>query len=156
MDAVANEDDWCVNVSGWLAGLIFRNNVGVVGQGDWRTAGAGDREGAFVLKRVDGVKRNLLKPASVVARRRKAVQRELRGDVFGGKLIAARAGAAAFQQVEREKAHVGTHVLGVDGFCSLTRSGWETGNGGNRQLLGGCGNGERDDESEELEVHGIS
>jgi hypothetical protein len=64
---------------------------------------------------VDGVEGNALEISAVVARRLNSSERELGGNVFGGQLPAAGAGTAAFEQIEREEADMGTNLLRIDG-----------------------------------------
>ena len=89
-----------------------------VGQIDRLAVGGNKGEFGLVLDGVDGEERNALEVGAVVARRLKAVQSELRGDVLGGQLAAPRAGTAAFEQIEREKAHMGANLFRVDGAAA--------------------------------------
>ena len=52
----------------------------------------------------DSDHRNFLHVGAVVAGRLQSIQRELRGDVFGGDVAAALSGAAAFEQIVRQEA----------------------------------------------------
>ena len=42
------------------------------------------------------------------------IKRELRGDIFGGEIASARAHAAAFEQIARQKLHVRANALAGD------------------------------------------
>ncbi len=57
---------------------------------------------------------DLLQIAAVVPRGLQAVQRKLRGDVLRRNVAAARAGAAALEQIVRQKTHMRADVLRVD------------------------------------------
>ena len=54
---------------------------------------------------------NLLHISAVVTGRLEPVQRELRGNVFGGNVAATLPGPAALEQIVRQEAHVGTDTL---------------------------------------------
>ena len=116
----------------------FDNDLRAIGEIDrlsrWRA-----RRQNLVLSSigVHGEERDLLEVGAVVACGLEAGERELRGDVFGGKLGAARAGAAAFEQIEREEAHVGANLLGIDGSGCGAGCGRQACDGGNRFCV--CG-----------------
>ncbi len=142
IDAVAHEHDWSIDVGGRLAALVLDDEVGVVGE---RHGCPGFRHKSkfgrgFVG--VHGIQVDFLKVGAVVARGLQPVQGELGRDVLRRQLRAALAGAAAFQQVACEKAHMGADVLGIDQRGGIARRGrnarhlWDGGNlclGGNRQ-----------------------
>ena len=123
-DSVADEDDGSVDV-GDLSELAVVDGV-VVGVGQIVGVQHDRHAAALRLIRHEGEVRlvadslgsdevDLLQVGSVVARGLEAVERELRGDVLRGDLSAARAGAAAFQQIVGEKFYVRTNFFRVDG-----------------------------------------
>jgi hypothetical protein len=72
----------------------------------------------------------LLEVGAVVAAGFEAVEGELGGDVLGGDLAAAEAGAAAFEEIVGEELDVGADLFGINGsFGSFD---------GGRDLLGEC------------------
>ena len=79
---------------------------------------------------------DLLEVGAVVAGGLEAVEGELGGDVLGGQIAAAEAGAAAFQEVVGEEADVGADVFGVDGLLGRLDG------GGQGRLRVQRGNGE--------------
>ena len=81
-------------------------------------------EFGFVFDGVHGVERDALEVGAVVAGWLQSGQGKLRGDVLGGKLGSASAGAAAFEQIERQKADMGANLLRIDGFGGGTGSLW--------------------------------
>ena len=91
----------------------------------------------FVLDGVHGDERDFLEVAGFstygVACGFEAVERELGSDVFGGKLGAARAGPAAFQQIKRQKAHVRANLFRIDGGGSGTGCSGQTCDGRNSE-----------------------
>ena len=75
------------------------------------------RELRLVLHGVDSVERHALEVGVVVARRLHAIEGELGGDVLRGQLVAASTRSAAFEQIERQKAHMGANLFGINGRC---------------------------------------
>ena len=69
----------------------------------------------------DSYQRDLLHVGAVIARRLQAILGELGGDVFRREIAAALAGAAAFQKIVRQKAHMPANVFGIDGLESDER-----------------------------------
>ena len=65
-------------------------------------------------KRGDADHGHFLEVGAVVTGGLQAVERELRGDVFGGDVAAALADAAAFEQVAREKLDVRANFFRID------------------------------------------
>ena len=58
--------------------------------------------------------REILEIGPVIAGRFQSAERKLRGDVFGGQIAAARADAAAFEQIAGQEFHVRAHALAGD------------------------------------------
>ena len=94
----------------WSLATISR----AIGEIDGLAAGRNKRELRLVLDGVHGVQRDSLEICAVVAGGLDAGERKLRGDVLGGQLASARAGSAAFEQIEREKAHMRANLFGID------------------------------------------
>jgi hypothetical protein len=132
MNAIAHKDDGRVEVGGLLPGLVLGYNLCPVGEVDGLALGGHERKFRLVLDGMHSVERDALKVGAVVARRLNASQGKLRGNVLGGQLAAAHAGAAALEQVEREKAHVGANLFGVDGSSGSARGRRQAGNLWNR------------------------
>ena len=115
MDAVADKDNRRIKVGGLLPCLVFGDDLGAIGQVNRLAAGWNKRELCLVLNGVDGQQRNALKVGAVVSRRLKAGKRKLRGNVLGGELVSACARPAAFQQIERQEAHMCANFFRIDG-----------------------------------------
>ena len=111
-----------------LAGLVLGDDVGTVLQVHG-LACVGRREGelCLVLQGVHGVERHALEVRVVVAGGLHALERELGSDVLGGQLVSARAGTAAFEQIERQELHVGADFFWVDGGSGGAGGGGQTG-----------------------------
>src|SRR5690349_2844785 len=60
---------------------------------------------------LDADQRDLLEVRPAIARRFQASQCKLRGDVLGGELVAARARAATFEHVARQKLHMRANAV---------------------------------------------
>ena len=137
MNAVTDKDDRCINRSRTLPGFIFRHNLGTVGEIDRRALRWHKRKFCFVFVSVHRKERNLLEIGPVVAGGLQALKRKLRGNVLSRKLGAARPWPAAFEQIEREKAHMRANLARIDGFSGLARrygQSVDSGHGG--RLLG--------------------
>ena len=127
MNAVTDEDDGRVEVRSRLAGFVFGDDLGGVGELDGLAGSGLECEFGLVFDGVDGDQWNALEVGAVVARRLNPGQGKLCGDVLGGKLCAAGAGATAFEQIQREEADVSADFFGIDGGCGGAGSGWNTG-----------------------------
>jgi hypothetical protein len=123
VNAVSHKHNRRIEVCRRLAGFIFRHDLAAVSEFDRLAARRHESEFRFVLDGMHGDERHFLEVAAVIAGGFEAVESELRFDVFGGKLSTARAGSSAFEQIEREKAHMGANLFRIDG--------------------GGCGTGSR-------------
>ena len=134
IDAIADEDDGGAEVGGGLAGLVLGDDLRAVVQRDRLAACWDEGEFGLVLDGVHGVEGHALEVGSVVARRLHAGEGKLRGDVFGGQFGSARAGPAAFKQIEREKAHVGADLFRIDGPGGGAGGRGQAGDGGNHGL----------------------
>ena len=78
------------------------------------------RHGGFGGDGVHADEVDLLEIGAVVAAGFEAVEGELGGDVLGGDLAAAEAGAASFEEIVGEELDVGADLFGVDGgFCGF-------------------------------------
>src|ERR1700742_550326 len=89
----------------------------------------------LILDGMNGVKGHLLEIGPVFSRRLQPVKSKLRGDIIGGDISAACAGTTAFEEVAREKAHLGTDLFRINGGRSLTGSFRNTGDDRNGSLL---------------------
>ena len=123
-DAVADEDDGGVDVDGGGEGAVgdgvvvaVLEVVGVERDADlaFGAFGRDDGHGGFVGDGVHADEVDLLEVGAVVAAGFEAVEGELGGDVLGGDLAAAEAGAAAFEEIVGEELDVGADFFGVDG-----------------------------------------
>ena len=102
--------------------------------------GRDDGHGGFFGDGVHADHVDLLEVGAVVAAGFEAVEGELGGDVLGGDLAAAEAGAASFEEIVGEELDVGADLFGVDG-------GFGGFDGGRDGLLGlSAGGGENEEE----------
>src|SRR5215831_14092688 len=131
VDAVTDEDNRRVYVGCGLAGFVFRNDLAAVDEIDGLPIFRDEGKLCFVFDGMDGEERDLLEEGVVVAGRLEAVKGELGGNVFGGELVATSAGAAAFQQIERQEANVSADSLRVDGCGGGAGNRRQAGNGVN-------------------------
>src|ERR1035438_2891090 len=114
-DAVADEDDGGVDVDERSVARVVDDVVGAEGEGHGGAGGGREREDGGVA--VDGHAEEgyLLEEGAVVTAGLEAGEGELGGDVFGGEIASADAGAAAFEKIVGEEADVGANFFGVDG-----------------------------------------
>ncbi len=122
-NAVTDEYDRRVEVRGVLAGLVFGDDVGAIGEIGGLTACGFERELCFVFESVDGEERNFLEEGATFACGLHACESELRGNVFSGEFGAARTGATAFEQIEGEEADMRADPLGVNALRDGRRGG---------------------------------
>ena len=113
VDAVADVDNFGVDVGGGLLGLVV-GYVFVEGLEIDILALCWDKHEAGVGARCDAYHGDLLHVGALVAGGLQSVERELGGDVLGGDVAAALSGAATLEKIMREKADVGLDVLGMD------------------------------------------
>ena len=106
VDAVAHKHNRRINLRHLLPGLVLGDNLRGIRQIHGRSAGRSESKLRLLLHGVHRIQRHSLEPASLVARRLQPRQRELRGNILGRQLVSARAGAAPFQQIKRQKPHM--------------------------------------------------
>src|SRR5579875_1807266 len=145
INAIAYKNNRRVNVRRFLSALVFGHPVAAVGKGNGLPVCGEELSGGLVFDGVDGVERDFLEVGSVVARRLQPVERELCGDIFGGKLTAALARTASFKQVAGKEAYVGAYLLRVNAFSGPACWFRHSGNSRDLQLAKGSGSREQCD-----------
>src|SRR6266851_2036384 len=121
-DAVADEDDGGIDVDGGGERAVGDGVVvavlevdGVESDSDAFRLFGDERHGGFGGDGIHADEVDLLEVGAVVAAGFEAVEGELGGDVLGGYLAAAQAGAASFEEIVGEELDVGADLFGVDG-----------------------------------------
>ena len=158
VNAVSDEDNGGIEVGAGLPGLVLGDDLCAVCQIDGISLFRNQREFGFVFDGMHGHQGNALKVGAIVSGWLDTGHGELGCNVFGGQFRAARAGAAAFQQVKREKTYMGAHLLGIDGCGGCARGLRQTGNFRDGWLLGmNCDKqAEGKSEKSEIAMHGDS
>jgi hypothetical protein len=108
-DAEAGEDDWRVDLARAFESGVDQHVLAV------RERRSVDGERRLCGIEEKGAEPHLVKVRAAVAGRLRANGLELRRDVRGRDVVAARAGLAPFQRVTREKVHVGADGVRSDG-----------------------------------------
>ena len=111
-NAIAHENDWSIDIGFRLLGFVVSD---ILFERLKLFAFAAAYHGKSGLrKRRDTHQRNTLHEGAVVSGRFQAFQRKLSGDVLGSDIATTLAGAAAFQQVMRQKTDVSAQALSVN------------------------------------------
>ena len=114
-DAVAHIDNFGIDIGLRLLGLIV-GDILVERLQIHRRAVLGQQHKLGLRQSCDSHQRNLLQVRSVVAGRLQSVFGKLCGYIFGCDVAAALAGAAAFEQIMRQKADMPANVFRIDRF----------------------------------------
>src|SRR5208282_1128471 len=112
-DAVADVDDFGFNIGFGLLRLIV-GDILVEGLEVDFLALRGYETKTRVGAGRDADHGNLLQVGTVVARGLQAIERKLGGDVFGGNVAAALAGASSLKQIVGEEADMGLDAVGTN------------------------------------------
>jgi hypothetical protein len=113
VDAVTREHDGRIDVDGLGSSLVADDVVGAARQ-IGRRAVRGNQGGRGAVQRLCAGEIDALQITAVVAGGLQAIERELRGDIAGGDIAAACAGAAPLQQIVRQELNVGANPVGTD------------------------------------------